>query len=364
MTRTTNKPTRTLPPIPDGLALTDRLLLALKDGDGHSLADVLSRLWPPPGDRPPAAGRTTPPDQVDAERLAQLRLTARQLQQDGWITITGAAAQTPGPEAILRLEPPEPDPRFAIDPVFRDLLPPPSPGELAELERQLLTEGCRDALVTWSHDGRTVLIDGYTRLTICLRHRRPYALSTQELDDRKAVVAWMWAHHYGRRNFTPEAESYARGQHFLAQKLGHGGDRRSKPAASTQGKQAAAELARLYRVNRATIFRDARYAEALDRIAELCGAAFRTQVLCRGVRLGRGRAALLAAKDEAQMKQLAEQLLAGRKVTLSSAASRVVHLALPRGKPAEQATTLIQGLGRKQAKHLTRELIRHLRPRP
>src|SRR5438552_2439719 len=79
----------------------------------------------------PAAGRTTPPDPVDAERLAQFRRTARQLQQDGWISITAAAGPTPGPDAILRLEPLEPDPRFEVDPAFRDLLPPPSPGELA-----------------------------------------------------------------------------------------------------------------------------------------------------------------------------------------------------------------------------------------
>ena len=75
---TTNKQTPQPAPVPDGLALTDRLLLALKDGDGHSLADILSRLWPQPRDRPPAAGRTTPGDPLDAERFAQLRLTARQ----------------------------------------------------------------------------------------------------------------------------------------------------------------------------------------------------------------------------------------------------------------------------------------------
>ena len=356
--------TPTPTPVPDGLALTDRLLLALKDGDGHSLADVLARLWPPPGDRPPAAGRTTPGDPLDAERFAQLRLTARQLQHDGWITITAAAAQGPGLDAVLRLEPLEADPRFEVDPALRELLPPPSPGELAELERQILTEGCRDALVTWTHQGRTVLIDGQTRLVICQRHRRPYQLSPQELPDRKAVIDWMWAHHLGRRNFTPEAESYARGRCFHAQKLGHGGDRRSNPAASAQGRQAAAALAQLYRVNRSTIFRDARYAEALDRLAAVCGVAFRTKVLCRVVRLGRGRAVWLAAKEEAEMKQLAEQLLAGRKVTLSPSAGRVVRLALPKGEPAEQASTLINRLGRKQAKRLTQELIRHLRTRP
>src|SRR5439155_19211489 len=110
-------------------------------------------------------------------------------------------------------------------------------------------------------------------------------------------------------------------------------------------------------------FRDARYAEALDRIAAVCGVAFRTQVLCRGVRLGRGRVELLAAKDEPLMKQLAEQLLAGQKVTLSPTAGRVVRLVLPKGKPAEQVAPLIHGLGSKQAKRLTRELVRHFRTR-
>src|SRR5262245_7871636 len=53
MIPTTSKQTRKPPAVPDGLALTDRLLLlALRDGDGHHLADILSCLWPPPGARP------------------------------------------------------------------------------------------------------------------------------------------------------------------------------------------------------------------------------------------------------------------------------------------------------------------------
>src|SRR6185369_14210534 len=89
MTPTTNKPTCKPLPVPDGLALTDRLLLALKDGEGHSLAEIHSLLWPPAANRPSTAGRAMPPDPVDAERLTQFRSTARQLQRDGWISIAG-----------------------------------------------------------------------------------------------------------------------------------------------------------------------------------------------------------------------------------------------------------------------------------
>ncbi|MBI1918884.1 MAG: hypothetical protein HYS12_29695 [Planctomycetes bacterium] len=343
-----------------GLTLKDAVLIALKDGEGHPRADVLACLEGPAGPAPMRAAR--------AERQTLFSRTVQELQTDGRITVAGGGPDGTGPDAVLRLVPPEPDDRFEIDPAFRDLLPPPSPGEVADLERQILTEGCRDPLVTWTDAGRPFLIDGYTRLTICRRHRRPYALTTQELPDRKAVVDWMWAHHYGRRNFTPEAQSYARGRFFHAQRLGHGGDRRSGESKGQRVtlKGSAEAVAARFKVTRRTVFRDAAFAAALDRIAAVCGPAVRTKVLCRALLLTRGRAVLLAQKDEAQMRRLVADLLAGKKVTLSTVVQTTVRLALPRGKPAEQAEVLIERLGPKAAGRLSDALAGqlHRRRRP
>lgn len=74
---------------------------------------------------------------------------------------------------------------------------PLTPEEHAALERSILTEGCRDALVLWGD----VLVDGHNRYGICKQHDLPFQTiqSTlfQSMDD---VHLWMIDQHLGRRS--------------------------------------------------------------------------------------------------------------------------------------------------------------------
>jgi len=329
-----------------GFPLKDAILIALKDGQEHSRADLLACLEAPARAKPSRAAR--------AERQAEFSRTIQELLTDGWITVAGDGRNETGTGAVLRLVPPAADDRFEIDPAFRDVLPPPSAGEVALLEQQLLTEGCRDPLLTWADAGRTFLVDGHTRLTVCQRHRRNFDLKPLALRKREAVLKWIWIHHYGRRNFTPEAESYARGRCFTPQRLGHGGDRRSGEATGHRVglKRSAEAVAAQFKVTARTLFRDAAFAAALDRLAAVCGPEIRTRILSRTVLLSRGRVLLLAKKDEGEMKQLVADLLAGKPVTLSTVVQTMLRLVLPPGKPAEQANLLIDRLGPKEAGRL------------
>lgn len=90
-----------------------------------------------------------------------------------------------------------------IDPGLRALIPPLQPDELAQLEANLLAEGCRDPLVTW----RGVLLDGHHRHEICTRLNIPFEVLELELPDRNAAIAWIAANQLGRRNLTPFARS-------------------------------------------------------------------------------------------------------------------------------------------------------------
>jgi hypothetical protein len=69
--------------------------------------------------------------------------------------------------------------------------------EYDALERSLLAEGCRDALVLWGD----VLIDGHNRYGICSKHGIPFKTvqnsSFKSLDD---VHLWMIEQHLGRRS--------------------------------------------------------------------------------------------------------------------------------------------------------------------
>jgi len=81
------------------------------------------------------------------------------------------------------------DLRAYIDPLTED--------EYAALERSLLTEGCRDALVLWGD----LLVDGHNRYGICQKHGIPFNTiqngTFQSIDD---VHLWMIDNHLGRRS--------------------------------------------------------------------------------------------------------------------------------------------------------------------
>ena len=74
---------------------------------------------------------------------------------------------------------------------------PLTPDEHAALERSILAEGCRDALVLWGD----VLVDGHNRYGICSKHKIPFNTvqnaAFQTLDD---VHLWVIDQHLGRRS--------------------------------------------------------------------------------------------------------------------------------------------------------------------
>lgn len=69
--------------------------------------------------------------------------------------------------------------------------------EHAALERSILTEGCRDALVLWGN----VLVDGHNRYGICQKHGLPFQTVQSSLfRSLEDVHLWMIDQHLGRRS--------------------------------------------------------------------------------------------------------------------------------------------------------------------
>ena len=81
------------------------------------------------------------------------------------------------------------DLRAYIDPLTED--------EYAALERSLLAEGCRDALVLWGD----LLVDGHNRYSICQKHGIPFnTIQNQTFQSIDDVHLWMIDNHLGRRS--------------------------------------------------------------------------------------------------------------------------------------------------------------------
>lgn len=76
---------------------------------------------------------------------------------------------------------------------------PLTPDEYTALERSILAEGCRDALVVWGN----LLIDGHNRYSICKKHGLPFStVQARHFRTIEDVHLWMIDQHLGRRSIS------------------------------------------------------------------------------------------------------------------------------------------------------------------
>lgn len=74
---------------------------------------------------------------------------------------------------------------------------PLTANEYAALERSLLAEGCRDALVVWGD----ILVDGHNRYEICCKHQIAFkTVQNQRFQSLEDVKLWMIDNQLGRRS--------------------------------------------------------------------------------------------------------------------------------------------------------------------
>jgi hypothetical protein len=74
---------------------------------------------------------------------------------------------------------------------------PLTPEEHDALERSILAEGCRDALVLWGD----ILVDGHNRYGICQKHGLPFqTVQNTRFQSMEDVYLWMIDQHLGRRS--------------------------------------------------------------------------------------------------------------------------------------------------------------------
>ena len=86
---------------------------------------------------------------------------------------------------------------ITINEELRAYIDPLTANEYAALERSLLAEGCRDALVLWGE----VLIDGHNRYAICQQHAIAFrTVQNDSFASIEDVQLWMIDNHLARRS--------------------------------------------------------------------------------------------------------------------------------------------------------------------
>jgi len=86
---------------------------------------------------------------------------------------------------------------IVINEELKAYIDPLTPEEHEALERSILAEGCRDALVLWGD----VLVDGHNRFGICSKHGLPFqTVQNPRFKSMDDVHLWMIDQHLGRRS--------------------------------------------------------------------------------------------------------------------------------------------------------------------
>ena len=111
--------------------------------------------------------------------------------------------------------------KITVDPEFKSNIPPLSDEEYAQLEKNILADGCRDPLVLWGQ----LLVDGHNRYAICTKHGLPFNTVQKEFASRDEALDWTDANQLGRRNLTPDQRSIIRGRRYNRTKKANDGSR-------------------------------------------------------------------------------------------------------------------------------------------
>lgn len=157
--------------------------------------------------------------------------------------------------------------RIIVRDDFKALIPPLSDEELKLLEENISVEGIRDSLTVWSFGPEYILIDGHNRFSIAQKLGLDFQFKIVSFKAEEEAKDWMIRNQLGRRNLSPEQQSYLRGLRYNREKSqGKRTDLTSDQNDTKSILSTAATLGREYNVSEATIKRDAEFAESIETI--------------------------------------------------------------------------------------------------
>jgi hypothetical protein len=204
---------------------------------------------------------------------------------------------------------------IVIDPEFAGLIPPMSVDELVQLESNLLDDGkATDPIIVW--EGHNIILDGHNRQALCEKHDLPYKIEQKQFADRQAAINWVIDRHLGRRNLAPQKASYLRGRKYHAAKQSPADNLCKNAEKSPKGKSCpsgntAEKVASECNVSPRTVKNDAKFAEAVDKIAEVAPGA-KAEILSGDLKVSKKDVVAVAAKPKAARKAAVNRIKAGK----------------------------------------------------
>lgn len=165
---------------------------------------------------------------------------------------------------------------ITILPILKDLIRPLDNDEIAQLNANILANGCQDSLKIWqttkkvinpdavSNEEQFVLIDGHNRYKVCTENNIPFAISLMQFQSLDDVISWMIDLQLGRRNMSSTEIAYYRGLKYNQEKKIEKTENFSSAGTSLKTSQ---KLAQQYGINEKTIRRDAEFAKGVESLS-------------------------------------------------------------------------------------------------
>lgn len=163
---------------------------------------------------------------------------------------------------------------LAIDPEFRDKVPPMTEAEYRQLEENILKAGRVKVPITiWNDNGKETIVDGHNRWSIVQKHPEiPYEVEEEHFADRYEAVVWICKNQLGRRNLTDAQKTYLIGRQYEAQKMttknagGHNQYTRREVIAQNgqKPKDTAETIAKEHNIGRNTVTRAEKFFKGVD----------------------------------------------------------------------------------------------------
>lgn len=173
--------------------------------------------------------------------------------------------------------------KLKINMEFKNLISPLQKKEFLQLEADILSDGCRNPIVTWNG----FIVDGHNRYEICTEHQIPFGIMEMDFECKEAAIAWICANQLGRRNITGETRKFLVGMQYETEKAvasrrnAQGNNKYSIPESergkmaeeerqATSGHLTAQKIADENHISLGTVQKYAMYTRALKEIGKTC----------------------------------------------------------------------------------------------
>lgn len=206
--------------------------------------------------------------------------------------------------------------QLQIDEEFKILCPALTDDELRLLRDNIVADGeFREPITVWKQEKK--LLDGHNRWNVWKNLTdeqrqviEPPKINVMDFSSREEAHNWIITNQLGRRNLSADQKSYLVGKRYEAEKkdkkksLKRGRNNSNSPSHQIEGTgETAAKIGKNVGKSKAQVERDAKFAKAVDAIAENIGQEAKQEILNGPKKLAKSKvieiAALPADKQQA-----------------------------------------------------------------